>query len=110
MEKRLDEINEAIGRTEEMVLLLRRGADEAWNYVNANMEKMVSVMTEIVTWAQRMVSKGVDVPIEVILQQIQNLNEAYTKQDEVLLADTLEYEITNALYLYLEEGEKQDVV
>ena len=44
--------------------------------------------------------------MDILLQQLQNLDEAYTQKDEVLLADTLEYEVSNALQVYLEQGEE----
>ena len=40
--------------------------------------------------------------MDTVIQQIQNLNDAYTAKDEVLLADTLEYEIKNTVYVYME--------
>lgn len=106
MSKAVSEIQDEIQMVEQMILRLRRGTDDAWSYVNSNMEELICLMMEIVKWAQKLVENGQDFPIDVILQQVQNLNEAYTGKDEVLLADTLEYEITNALYVYLEKGEE----
>ena len=62
--------------------------------------------SEMVNWAQQQIKEGREFPIDILLQQLQNLDEAYTQKDEVLLADTLEYEISNALQIYLEQGEE----
>ncbi len=100
------EIQNTIRLTEEMTLKLWQASDNVWSDINEQIEKVILAMTEIVEWAQTLVEAGEDFPIDVVLQQIQNLNEAYTAKDEVLLADTLEYEIKNTLYVYLEQGEE----
>ena len=91
---------------EEMVLRLRQASDDAWDYVNAHVQELVYKMTEIVDWAQQKINEGEEFPMDILLQQLQNLDEAYTQKDEVLLADTLEYEVSNALQVYLEQGEE----
>ena len=56
----------------------------------------------------------INIPIDIILQQIKNLEEYIEKKDIVLLADTLEYEIRETILFYIdmlkEIGEKTDVV
>ncbi len=89
-----------------MVKHLRQATDGAWDYVNAHVQELVYIMTEIVDWAQQQIDEGEEFPMDILLQQLQNLNEAYTQKDEVLLADTLEYEVSNALQVYLEQGEE----
>lgn len=106
MRKTEKEIENTIRTTEQMILQLRQTSDGAWDYVNAHMKELIDTMTAVVEWAQQLIRNGEDFPLDVVLQQIQNLNEAYTAKDEILLADTLEYEIKNALYIYLEKGEE----
>lgn len=89
-----------------MVMHLRQATDDAWDYVNAHVQELVYRMTEIVDWAQQKINEGEEFPMDILLQQLQNLNEAYTQKDEVLLADTLEYEVSNAVQVYLEQGEE----
>ena len=91
---------------EEMALRLRQASDDAWDYVNAHVQELVYKMTEIVDWTQQKINKGEEFPMDILLQQLQNLGEAYTQKDEVLLADTLEYEVSNALQVYVEQGEE----
>ncbi len=100
------EIQNTIQLTGQMAFQLRQASDNAWSDINEQIEKVILAMTEIVEWAQKLIEAGTDFPIDVVLQQIQNLNDAYTAKDEVLLADTLEYEIKNTLYVYLEQGEE----
>ena len=100
------EIEDTIWIIEEMTLRLRQASDDAWDYVNAHVQELVYKMTEIVDWTQQKINKGEEFPMDILLQQLQNLGEAYTQKDEVLLADTLEYEVSNALQVYVEQGEE----
>lgn len=96
------EMKDTLWIIEEMTLRLRQTSDDAWDYVNAHVQELVYKMTEIVDWAQQKINEGEEFPMDILLQQLQNLDEAYTQKDEVLLADTLEYEVSNALQVYLE--------
>ena len=100
------EIKDTIWIIEEMTLRLRQASDDAWDYVNAHVQELVYKMTEIVDWTQQKINEGEEFPMDILLQQLQNLSEAYTQKDEVLLADTVEYEVSNALQVYLERGEE----
>ncbi len=100
------EIENTLQVIEKMVLSLRQATDGAWDYVNEHIQELVYRMTELVDWAQKKMNEGEEFPMDILLQQLQNLNEAYTQKDEVLLADTLEYEVSNALQVYLELGEE----
>ena len=100
------EMKDTVRIVEEMILRLRQASDDTWDYVNAHVQELVYRMTEIVDWAQQKINEGEEFPMDILLQQLQNLNEAYTQKDEVLLADTLEYEVSNALQVYLEQGEE----
>ena len=103
---KISEITNVLQIVEKMVMVLRQATDGAWDYVNAYIQELVCKMTEMVDWAQQQINAGETFPIDILLQQIQNLNEAYVQKDEVLLADTLEYEISNTLQIYLEQGEE----
>ena len=100
------EMKDTVRIVEEMVLRLRQASDDAGDYVYAHVQELVYKMTEIVDWAQQKINEGEEFPMDILLQQLQNLDEAYTQKDEVLLADTLEYEVSNALQVYLEQGEE----
>lgn len=102
----VDEMKDTVWIIEEMTLRLRQTSDDAWDYVNVHVQELVYKMTEIVDWAQQKINEGEEFPMDILLQQLQNLDEAYTQKDEVLLADTLEYEVSNALQVYLERGEE----
>ncbi len=100
------EMRDTVWIIEEMTMRLRQASDDVWDYVNAHVQELVYKMAEIVDWAQQKINEGEEFPMDILLQQLQNLDEAYTQKDEVLLADTLEYEVSNALQVYMEQGEE----
>ena len=101
MDQRNDITNELQGLND-MIRYLRQNTDAVWDYINHHIGEVIAIMMKIVQWGQEMVEAGEAFPIDTVLQQVQNLNEAYTAKDEVLLADTLEYEIRNTIYVYME--------
>ena len=60
------------------------------------------VFSEFIELIPKLKAYGVDIPMDVILQQLKNLIEAYEYNDAMLLADTLKYEINDSLQLYIE--------
>lgn len=96
------DVNSVISTIENMIINLRRCTDGVWDDVNSHIGMVISIMTEIMNWAQSLIENGEEFPMDTIIQQIQNLNDAYTAKDEILLADTLEYEIKNTVYVYME--------
>lgn len=71
------------------------------------------VFTEFIEMIPKLQQLGVDIPMDIILQQLKNLVEAYEYRDSMLLLDTLRYEINDSLQLYLEileQLEKENIV
>ncbi|WP_418372934.1 hypothetical protein [Agathobacter sp.] len=101
---KIEEIKKEIDNIDNMIKHLRQSTDGLWNYINDHINTTISMMMEIVEWAQQIVNSGIEFPINTVVQQIQNMNESYTAKDEVLLADTLEYEIKNTFYVYMENN------
>lgn len=56
------------------------------------------VLTDLLLWHENMT----EIPLDVIYQQIQNLENALKTKDDFMLADTLKYELSNVLNYYLE--------
>ena len=72
-----------------------------------------SVFAEFIRYIPKLKELGVDIPADVLIQQLKNLLEAYEYKDSMLLADTLQYEIKDTLTLYLEilqELEKENIM
>ena len=71
------------------------------------------VFTKFIEMTPKLQQLGVDIPMDVILQQLRNLVDAFEYRDSMLLVDTLKYEINDSLQLYLEileQLEKENIV
>lgn len=105
----VEDIKNKIREIQNIVVRLRQNQDNVWIDVNQTMSGIVTLMLEFIEYI-KVNGREEEIPMPVILQQIQNLNEAYNSKDYVMLADVLEHEISNALYVYIEEKEKQNGV
>lgn len=86
----------------EIISLLRKNDVQGYNLLNKNMERLNNVIMEFIDRIPEFKKMDIDVPEDVLLNQINNLVEGYENKDNALLADTLEYEITEALLMYQE--------
>lgn len=108
----------------EIIELIKKNEEVCKNIYEGNTGKAFLTKQDIIIKNQKVFSEfielipklkplGVDIPLEVILQQLKNLIEAYEFSDAVLLMDTLKYEINDSLVLYkeiIEELEKENIV
>lgn len=86
----------------EIIRLLRQNDIQGYNLLNKKMESLNNVIVEFIDRIPEFKKKSIDVPEDILLSQINNLVEGYENKDNALLADTLEYEITEALLMYQE--------
>lgn len=100
-----DRIERVILEIEKLIINIRQNKEEFWIEVNQQMPDLIQIMTEFLHFAEEKRALGEEFPVDIIICQIQNLNEAYRRKDAILLADTLQYEIINALYVFMEQGE-----
>lgn len=56
----------------------------------------------MVTHLLQLKQNGVDIPIEIVMTQMENLKNSYANKDMVLLADVLQYEIGDTIDFYIE--------
>lgn len=61
-----------------------------------------SIYAELIEKAEYYKEKEIEIPTEVLVMQLQNLLDAYENKDIIMLADTLEYEVNNAILFYEE--------
>ena len=67
-----------------------------------------NIYTELIEKSDYYHEKGIEVPTQVLIMQLQNLLDAYENKDIIMLADTLEYEVKETLFFY-NEIKNQDV-
>lgn len=83
---------------EKVELELRQSQDGVWEHLAKILPDIIGVYQQFV----ELVNNGVEIPIDVLIQQLENFETAYGQKDMVVLADTLEYEIKEGICFYIE--------
>ena len=102
MKSEIQILKEEIDKIEQIVEALRQVKEYVWNSVNTEINIITEIFMRLIEKAQIIIDEGGEFPVDIVLQQIKNFNEALNMKDEILMADTLQYEIVNTMYVYLE--------
>lgn len=100
--EKMEDISKMQEECVRVIRLLRQNQETAIYETTMLLPKLIQFLQIFLKQAENWNALGGDLPLEVILQQIKNLNEAYCEKDVVVLADTLEYEIMNSFEVYEE--------
>lgn len=96
-------VKKIIKEIPEVTVLLKQNKEtEGYQAFNRLVPDINNAMTEFIELIPKLQAAGIDIPQDVILKQISNMAEGYEYRDNVLLADTLDYEILDTLQLYVE--------
>ena len=96
-------VDNIIKQIPEVTVLLKQNKEtEGYQAFNRLVPDINNAMTEFIELIPKLQAAGIDIPQDVILKQISNMAEGYEYRDNVLLADTLDYEILDTLQLYVE--------
>ena len=98
----IDKFKEMKNRIEEVVRILLRDDRENINKVDQLIKDMAPLLSDMVTHLLQLKQNGVDIPIEIVMAQMENLKNSYANKDMVLLADVLQYEIGDTIDFYIE--------
>ncbi|MBE5963303.1 MAG: hypothetical protein E7252_00010 [Lachnospira sp.] len=98
----IDKFKEMKNRIEEVVRILLRDDRENINKVDQLIKDMAPLLSDMVTHLLQLKQNGVDIPIEIVMTQMENLKNSYANKDMVLLADVLQYEIGDTIDFYIE--------
>lgn len=85
---------------------------KAFGSVGELLKEIGDVMQEVIQYIPILKECGIDIPLEVVVGQLNNLMDAYEHKDTMMLWDTLNYEIKDTFEYYIEikkEFEKQGV-
>ena len=86
---------------EKVILKLRQNEDRAVMGVGDLLPNIVEIFRELFHMAdQRAID--VEIPVDILIQQLENFEQFYQQQDIVQLADTLEYELQESVRFYIE--------
>lgn len=109
MNNTITEIDNLIIKIGEITsLLYQNNTSSAYKFFNNIMPQLNDIIAEFIEDIPRFKQFDVDIPQEVILSQLDNLLDAFENKDTIMLADTLEYEIKQALMVYKDILEQLD--
>ncbi len=84
-----------------VVKLLRQNkGNEAYTQFGKMFSELNNAMLTFINAIPAINSMGLDIPTDVVISQLNNMVEGFQYKDNVLLADTLEYEIMESMKLY----------
>lgn len=84
-----------------VVKLLRQNeGNEAYTEFGKMFGELNNAMLTFINAIPAINSMGLDIPTDVVISQLNNMVEGFQYKDNVLLADTLEYEIMESIKLY----------
>ncbi len=84
-----------------VILELRQNQEMAMSHLAEVLPEVVNIFQELFKMAQ-IYEDELEIPTDILLQQLQNFEQSYQQCDLVLLADSLEYEIGESIAFYLE--------
>lgn len=86
-----------------IIINLRQGKDrEAYKDINEQMPVINELFVDIIRNINIFKENGIDVSENIIMMQLENMIDGLENKDDVKLADTLEYEISQTINVYKE--------
>lgn len=114
MKEKIDRIEEIISEINEIYKKLCQGdTNEGFRKFALQVANINGIFTELIDNIPKLWQYDIDIPSDVIIQQLNNMLESYEKKDVMMLTDTLRYEITDTLQFYkevLQECIKENIV
>lgn len=85
----------------DIVIKLRQGNDrEAYKDINEQMPAINEIFVNVIKDITLFKENGIDVSENIIMMQLENMMDGLKYKDDVKLADTLEYEISETIKIY----------
>lgn len=103
LEARINKIDELLELFQKIIVWLYHGEDkQAYGELARVMPELNEIIGQLINEIPYYREEGVDLPEDIILAQLQNLMEGIQYKDTVLLADALNFEISDTLMVYKE--------
>ena len=99
MTEEINTTKKILGKLEQIVLQMRQNQDNAITEVREILPELVRIFQELFRMAEGQMT---EVPVDILMQQLENFEQFYQQQDIVQLADTLEYELQESIRFYIE--------
>lgn len=111
--KKIEEINQIVNSIEKVNTEIYLGNyGKAFIMTGEMLKEISEIMQDLIKYIPTLAECGIDIPIEVVMQQLNNLMQAYENKDSMMLWDTLNYEIKDTFEYYIEivkEFEEQGI-
>ena len=88
-------------KLQKVILELRQNQEHAVAHTAEMLPELVQIFQALFGMA-KVHTKDVEIPTDILLQQLENFEQFYQQGDIVQLADTLEYEMKESICFYLE--------
>lgn len=111
--KKIEEISEVFDTIDKINEEIYEGNyGHAFIMIGESLKYISDIMQDFIQYIPIFKECGIDIPLEVVVGQLNNLMDAYEHKDTMMLWDTLNYEIKDTFEYYIEikkEFEKQGV-
>lgn len=85
----------------DIVIKMRQGKDkDAYKDINEQMSVINEIFVNVIKDITLFKENGIDVSENIIMMQLENMMDGLKYKDDVKLADTLEYEISETIKMY----------
>ena len=88
-------------KLQKVILELRQNREHAMTHTAELLPELVQIFQALLAMAETQ-KEDVEIPTDILLQQLENFEQFYKQGDIVQLADTLEYEMKETVSFYLE--------
>ncbi len=96
------QVRQIENRLDEVVTILLRNDNENINVIDTFMKDLSAILSTVLSDLLNLQQQGVELPVDIILNQVENLKNSYANKDMVMMADCLMYEIKDTLIFYID--------
>ena len=101
MTEQIQKAESLLEKMQKVILELRQNQEHAVAHTAEVLPELVQIFRVLLGMAETQ-TKEVEIPTDILLQQLENFEQFYRQEDIVQLADTLEYEMKETISFYLE--------
>ena len=93
----IEELKELRTKIENILVGLRQNRDRIMNQVNEVIPEISLFLNDVLNECVEQKDNNKNLPIDILIQQVKNWNESYIYKDIVMMADTIQYELMEAI-------------
>ena len=93
-------IDNVIGEMNGITEQLWQGNEEAYQKLSEYAKGWQQILQEMIANMCRWTEEGKEIPLDIVLCQLENFDMALTRKDDMMLADVLNFELKETLNYY----------